>query len=161
MKRVLLVLSIILVLVATYVVVKKPQEISSTSSEMTQVTYVVDGDTVEVTGGRRVRYIDVNAPEIAHPGQKEECFGIAAKNENNSLVNGQTVRLVSDVGDKDTYGRLLRYVYVGNEFINDTLVRQGFAVAEPIKPDTEFAKQFLFAQQEAKQMDRGLWNACP
>jgi micrococcal nuclease len=166
MKRLLLIFAIIFVFFATYFLEKYPNKLKTTpleasSSEITNVTYVFDGDTIEVTGGRRVRYIGMNAPEIAHPGQKEECFGVIATNENKSLVSGKTVRLVSDVADKDKYGRLLRYVYVGNVFVNDFLTRQGYAVAEPIKPDTLLASEFFSAQQEAKTQNRGLWNACP
>ncbi len=168
-RRILLIAAIILVVLATYVVTRKTTapnrsaEVSQEAtafSEMTRVTYVVDGDTIEIEGGRRVRYIGIDTPEISGHGTKEECYGAIARDENSSLVNGKTVRLVRDVSDKDAYGRLLRYVYVGNEFINDVLVRQGFAVAEPVKPDTLFAKQFLSAQNEAKQNGRGLWAAC-
>ena len=170
MKRLLLVLAIILVLLVTYVVLKNPRvgtkrpvvisEEATSSAEITQVTYIIDGDTIEVSSGRRVRYIGINTPEIGGHGTKEECFGVIAKNENTTLVSGKTVRLVSDVADKDEYGRLLRYVYVGNEFINDILVRQGYAVAEPVKPDTLLASEFLSAQNEAKKENRGLWTAC-
>lgn len=123
-RRIILIAAIILVLWVTYIwwhestparMVDVPHEATSSSQilpqavgEMTNVTYIIDGDTIEVAGGRRVRYIGVNAPEIAHPGTKEECFGVIATDENKSLVSGKTVRLVSDVVDKDVYGRLLR-----------------------------------------------------
>lgn len=164
MKRTLLVLAIILVVGATYVVLKKPRVVPSrpveisteaaSSPETTTVTHVVDGDTIEVEGGKRIRYIGIDTPELT------KCFGSSAKEKNSDLVAGKTVRLVGDVSDKDPYDRLLRYVYVGDEFVNDTLVRQGFAVAEPVKPDTLFASQFYTAQIEAKQDNRGLWQAC-
>jgi len=157
--RIILLAAIILVLWITYRMTGE-KGVVAPDEEMTKVTYVFDGDTIEVTGGRRVRYIGVNTPEIAHAGTKEECYGTSAKNENFSLVQGKTVRLVSDISDTDSYGRLLRYVYAGNEFINDTLVRRGFARAEPITPDTEFAQQFFSAQTEAQQNGRGLWSAC-
>ncbi|MCX6791583.1 MAG: thermonuclease family protein [Candidatus Gottesmanbacteria bacterium] len=176
-RRILLITAIILVLLVTYVVTKKtsapvrPIELTheatsssntavTTKEEIVRVTSVIDGDTIEIEGGRRVRYIGINTPEIAHSGTKEECFGSAARDENSSLVNGKTVRLVRDVSDTDTYGRLLRYVYVGDEFVNETLMRRGFARAEPVKPDTLFASQFFSAQTEAKQENRGLWRAC-
>jgi micrococcal nuclease len=162
-RRIILIVAIIAVLLITYAVnhkrvapnrqVEVSQEATS-SSELTRVTYVVDGDTIEVEGGMRVRYIGIDTPEMT------KCFGSESKDENIYLVSGKTVRLVSDVSDKDSYGRLLRYVYVGNELVNDLLVRQGFAVAEPVKPDTLFAPQFLSAQNEAKQGNRGLWAAC-
>jgi micrococcal nuclease len=171
-RRIILILAIIVVIFVTYRaarIVRTPSfqkavevPLQATSSETALVTRVIDGDTIEVAGNpaspagrRRVRYIGINTPEMT------KCFGSRARDENTSLVNGKIVRLVSDVSDKDTYGRLLRYVYVGDEFVNDTLARQGFAVAEPIKPDTLFAQQFLSAQQEAKRDSRGLWSACP
>lgn len=183
-RRIILVAAIILVLWGTYLLTNQtrpglPIEITreATSSsnttikineEIVRVTKVVDGDTIEVEGGpaspagrRRVRYIGINTPEIANHGTKEECFGAVARDENISLVNGKTVRLVRDVSETDTYGRLLRYVYVGSEFINDTLVRRGFARTEPVRPDTLFAAQFLLAQTEAKRENRGLWADCP
>lgn len=179
-RRIVLILLILLVAFVTYRVVSehpsspapKPVEISreATSSsqetilpkeEITRVTYVFDGDTIEVTGGRRVRYIGMNAPEIQSKYRNAECYGNEAKEENGRLVEGKTIRLVSDVADTDKYGRLLRYVYVGNEFINEELVQEGFAVAEPIAPDTMFAAQFYQLQQEAKTKHIGLWAACP
>jgi len=105
-------------------------------------------------GGVRVRYIGIDAPEM------EECFSAEAKAENKNLVDGKTVRLEKDVSETDTYGRLLRYVYIENELVNDVLVRQGFARAEPVKPDTRYADQFWSAQQEARNNNRGLWGVC-
>ena len=161
-RRIFLILAIIIVLLVTYAVTKKtaapvrPVEITieAASGETTLVTRVIDGDTIEVEGGRRVRYIGIDTPEIT------DCFGVTAKDKNSDLVAGKPVRLVSDISDKDAYGRLLRYVYAGDIFVNDTLVRQGFAAAEPIKPDIQYASQFLTAQNEAKQEHRGIWQAC-
>ncbi len=161
-RRIILILAIIAVLLVTYVVSRKeavpaqPVDVTlqAVSEEMTRVTRVVDGDTIEIEGGRRVRYIGIDTPETT------ECFGNTATDENSRLVSGKTVRLVSDISDKDAYGRLLRYVYAGDVFVNDTLVRQGFAAAEPIKPDIQYASQFLTAQNEAKQENRGVWQAC-
>lgn len=162
-RRILLVLAIILVLGVTYVVLQNPRVQSgrpveipprAVFQEIASVTHVVDGDTIEIEGGRRVRYIGIDTPELT------KCFGSSAKEKNSDLVAGKTVRLVGDVSEKDSYGRLLRYVYVEDMFVNDTLVRQGFARAEPVKPDTLFASQFYAAQTEAKQENRGLWQAC-
>jgi micrococcal nuclease len=163
-RRIILVVAIVFVIFVTYRAagivrtspLPKPVEIPqvASTSETIRVTRVIDGDTIEVEGGRRVRYIGINTPE------KSNCFGDVATDKNTSLVNGKTVRLVRDISETDTYGRLLRYVYVGDVFVNDTLVRQGFAEAEPVKPDTLFASQFLQAQNESKQDNRGLWSAC-
>ncbi len=102
-----------------------------------QVTYIVDGDTIDVSiSGAiyRVRYIGINTPEMDEP-----C-GPLAKEANASLVAGKTVRLVKDVSETDRFGRLLRYVYVGNVFVNGDLVLHGWADAARYPPDTAMAE---------------------
>lgn len=127
--------------------------------ESTTVTRVLDGDTVEIADGRRVRYTGINAPE------KAKCFFDQAKTENEQLVLNKKIRLEKDASNRDKYGRLLRYIYVldqsGQEiFVNDFLVRQGFARVLSIPPDLKFESQFNAAADEAKFQQRGLWSAC-
>src|SRR5215213_4702317 len=79
-----------------------------------RVLRVIDGDTIEVDlGGREehVRYIGIDTPESAIPGEPVECFGKEAAAANEDLVDGETVRLVFDAERRDRYGRLLAYVY--------------------------------------------------
>lgn len=127
--------------------------------ESTTVTKVLDGDTVEIADGRRVRYAGINAPE------KTKCFFDRAKAENEQLVLNKKIRLEKDASNRDKYGRLLRYIYVTDEsgqeiFVNDFLVRQGFARVLSIPPDLKFESQFNAAADEAKFQQRGLWSAC-
>lgn len=72
----------------------------------------------------------------------------------------QTVRLVKDVSEVDNFNRLLRYVWVGDTFVNDWLIRNGYAYAATFPPDVRYAEQFVAAQQEAMQAGRGLWSEC-
>lgn len=127
--------------------------------ESTTVARVLDGDTVEIADGRRVRYTGINAPE------KTKCFFDRAKTENEQLVLNKKIRLEKDASNRDKYGRLLRYIYVLDEsgqeiFVNDFLVRQGFARVLSIPPDLKFESQFNAAADEAKFQQRGLWSAC-
>jgi len=128
-----------------------------------RVTNVVDGDTVDISTGERVRYIGVDTPETKHPIKKVECFGQEASEKNKELVQDKEVRLEKDVSDKDKYGRLLRYIYVGDLFVNDFLARNGFAHAATFPPDVKFSGQFREAEREARENNRGLWaaGACP
>jgi micrococcal nuclease len=124
------------------------------------VTKVLDGDTVEIADGRRIRYIGINAPP------KDKCFAAQATAENSQLVLGKTIRLEKDTSNRDRSGHLLRYVYVedatGQEiFLNDYLVRQGFARVLSTPPDLRFERQFNAAADEAKFQRRGLWGQCP
>lgn len=89
------------------------------------VVKVVDGDTIHVRIGARiekVRYIGMNAPELHHPTKGEQPGGPEAAEANRKLVAGQAVRLELDVQDRDKYGRLLAYVYVGDVMVNAELV---------------------------------------
>ena len=134
--------------------------LGETKEERVLVSRVIDGDTVELEDGRKLRYIGIDTPELVHPDKATECFAKEAMEENKRLVDGKTVRLESDVSETDRYGRLLRYVYVENTMVNDTLVRQGFAHASTYPPDVKYNQQFLEAEKEARENSRGLWSDC-
>lgn len=126
-----------------------------------EVTRVVDGDTIEIEGGEKVRYIGIDTPETVDPRKPVQCFGVEASKKNKELVEGKTVRLEKDITDRDKYSRLLRYVWVGDLFINLELVKQGFASSYSYPPDIKYQKEFLAAETEAREAKRGLWEACP
>ncbi len=116
------------------------------------VTRVIDGDTIDVTINGQpftVRYVGVNTPE-----RDEACYS-EARNANAALVQGQAVRLVRDVSETDRFGRLLRYVYVGDVFVNAALVEQGWAEAASYPPDTAFIPTFQQLELEAANAQRG------
>lgn len=136
-----------------------PTSLSATS-ESFKVTRVVDGDTIEIEGGEKVRYLGIDTPETVDPRKPVQCFGIEASKKNKELVEGKTVRLEKDITDRDKYSRLLRYVWVGDLFINLELVKQGFAISYTYPPDVKYQKEFLAAEREAKEAERGLWEAC-
>lgn len=119
------------------------------------VEWVVDGDTVhvDVDGiSYRVRYIGVDTPEVDEPGGEE------ATRYNLELVGGQTVTLVKDVSEVDKYGRLLRYVFVGDTFVNYALVSNGFADAGVWEPDSACGEFLMSAESQAKQLGLGIWK---
>ncbi len=126
-----------------------------------KVTRVIDGDTIEIEGGERVRYIGIDTPETVDPRKPVQCFGVEASKKNKEMVEGKIVRLEKDITDRDKYNRLLRYIYVGDIFINLELVKQGFAYSYSYPPDIKYQDQIVNAQQEAKDANRGLWSACP
>lgn len=122
------------------------------SGETARVVHVIDGDTVDVelNGEQvRVRYIGVNTPERDQP-----CYG-DARTVNDDLVYGETVTLVRDTSDTDQYGRLLRYIYVGDTFVNEKLVRDGWAEVVVYPPDDQYANEFHALEQQAAQADLG------
>ncbi len=120
--------------------------------ERAAVLSVIDGDTIDVrlNGDRvRVRYIGVNTPE-----RDEPCYADAT-NANAALVEGRTVTLVRDVSDTDRFGRLLRYIYVDGVFVNEVLVREGWAERVYFPPDTAFADHFQQLEDVARAAGRG------
>lgn len=128
--------------------------------ELFLVKRVLDGDTLELENGQKVRYIGINTPETSDPRKKIECFGQKAKEENKRLVEGKKIKLIADISETDRYHRLLRYVFVDNVFVNDYLVRNGFAQTATFPPDVKFQKQFQLAENEARINSRGLWKEC-
>ncbi len=118
------------------------------------VIQVIDGDTIIVEGGYRVRYIGIDTPEI-HP--ELEAYGREAWQANRQLVEGKEVRLERDVSETDKYGRLLRYVFVDGVFVNAELVREGLAYAKAYPPDTKYQDYLEKLEAEARQVGRGMW----
>ncbi len=135
--------------------------IASSEKQKVKVIRVIDGDTIEIEGKIKVRYIGINTPELYDPKKPIECFGQAASDENKRLVEGKEIYIQKDISETDKFKRLLRYVWVGDIFVNDYLVRQGFAQVSTFPPDVKYQQQFLEAQTEARENKRGLWSQCP
>lgn len=128
------------------------------SDKWQTITRAIDGDTIELENGDRVRYIGVNAPESVDPRRKVECFGKEASAFNRDLVEGKRVRLEKDVSDRDKYNRFLRFVFLEDgTLVNEMLVREGYAFASAYPPDVSKAKLFRDAEREAREGKRGLW----
>jgi micrococcal nuclease len=153
----------IIAVVVTTVIAMPPGCADNDTTDLVKVIRAIDGDTIEVDidgSVYKVRYIGIDTPKTVHPSQPVECFGKEASDKNSDLVEGKIVRLEKDVSETDKYGRLLRYVWVGNIFVNDHLVRQGYAYASTYPPDVKYADQFAQAQTEAIENNRGLWAIC-
>ncbi len=128
------------------------------------VTPIVDGDTIVVEiGGQqfKLRYIGIDTPETVDPRRPVGCFGHEASDRNHQLVDGQTVGLEKDISETDDFGRLLRYVWLGDRMVNAVLVQEGYATAATYPPDVKYADLFVSLQREARELGRGLWGpAC-
>jgi micrococcal nuclease len=133
--------------------------LSSTGGQATVVA-VLDGDTIIINGGQKVRYAGLNTPETHHPDKLPEYCGQEAFEANRRLVAGQTVRLEFDALRRDKYGRLLAYVYVNSLFVNAELIRQGYAQVSTYKENQRHHEEFDRLQQHAIAARRGLWGGC-
>lgn len=133
--------------------------------EKAYVAKVVDGDTIELGNGKVVRFIGIDTPETVDPRRPVGCFGKEASNETKKLLSGKEVILQKDVSETDKYKRLLRYVFLTLEngqtlFVNDYLVREGFAKVLTYPPDVKFNEQLRIAERLAKEGEKGLWGRC-
>ena len=126
------------------------------------VARVVDGDTIVLRGGERIRYIGMDTPESVKPGTPVQCFAKAASHENARLVAGRRVRLRYDAEREDRYGRTLAYVYRATDglFVNAELVRRGYARQLTIPPNVAHAPLFGRLAKRARERGRGLWRRC-
>ncbi len=115
------------------------------------VARVIDGDTIELVDGRRVRYIGINTPERDQPYYKE------ATDSNRQLVAGKQIQLEFDVDTFDQYGRTLAYVWVDGLLANLEIVRRGFANVYTVPPNVRYEANFRAAEQDARKASRGLW----
>lgn len=124
------------------------------------VVRVIDGDTIELENGQRVRYIGMDTPESVDERRNVQCFSKEASNKNTELVLNKQVRLEKDISETDKYGRLLRYVYIGDIFVNDFLVREGYAHSSSYPPDIKYRDKFRLSEQYARAVNIGLWSSC-
>ena len=129
----------------------------------TTITRIVDGDTIEVAGGVKVRLIGVDTPETVDPRTPPQCFGAEASAHTKELLPvGTPVRLAYDLERLDRYGRTLGYVFrlTDGLFVNLAVVRDGFAQQLTIPPNVAHAEEFRRAVAEARSANRGLWSRC-
>ena len=127
---------------------------------LVKVVAVLDGDTIVISGGDKVRYVGINTPESHHPDKLPEYCSQEAFEANRRLVAGKAVRLEFDERRHDKYGRLLAYVYVDSLFVNAELVRQGYAQVSTYKDNQRYHQEFARLQQSAIAARRGLWGGC-
>jgi len=123
-----------------------------------KVTRVVDGDTIKLETGESLRYIGIDSPETVDPRKPVQCYGKEASAKNKELVEGKTVKLEKDVSETDKYGRLLRYIWLGDVLVNELLVREGYAQSSSYPPDVKYQDRFIDAQRLAREENKGLWG---
>jgi endonuclease YncB( thermonuclease family) len=130
-------------------------------AKLSKVARVIDGDTIELDSGDRVRLVQIDSPEVG----ENECFADEATQMLSTILPlGTKIKLVADpkLDAVDRYDRLLRYVFKGKKNINLSLVQHGAASVWFYDGDKgRFANRLLRAAKRAKSKGRGLWGACP
>ncbi len=129
-----------------------------------KVLKVIDGDTIKLSGGKLLRYIGIDTPEVRIKKKNNfvyspQPFALEAKEYNQQLVLGKTVKIEYDIEKKDRYGRILGYCYVDGVFINAKLLEEGYAVVYTYPPNVKHANLFYKLQTEAREQNKGLWGS--
>lgn len=135
---------------------------AASASSLFRVQRVSDGDTIVLADGRRVRYIGVNAPEVAKEDGPAQWFGPEARAFNQALVYEKGIRLEFDRERYDQYGRVLAYVFLKDgTFVNAELVKSGCAYCLSRSPNTQYDSLLLGLQREAMAKRVGMWEKYP
>ena len=150
---------------------RQPDSATAALAEQGTVARIIDGDTIELSDGRIVRYIGMDTPEVRRREgyrwvEDPQPFAREASRANAALVAKRTVRLEYDIRRRDKYGRELAYVYVsepdGRELmVNEELLRLGAARLLTIPPDVRYVERFRQAQADARRAKRGMWGEAP
>ncbi|VAX36731.1 hypothetical protein MNBD_PLANCTO02-3359 [hydrothermal vent metagenome] len=129
------------------------------SKQTYYVQRVVDGDTVLLDDGTRVRLLGVDTLETKHPTKPVHPLGVLAAYYTRKHVEGKNVRLQFDRERRDRYNRVLAYLFIDGWFLNEELIREGYSKAEIKYPYSNIMKKrFLKAEAEAREQQKGIWN---
>ena len=150
---------VLLLLLAARLLRESPRPVlPPDGSRPVRVARVVDGDTLLLEGGARVRLLGVDTPETKHPSRPVEPLGLEAAEFVRRQVEGRDVTLRFDRERRDAYQRILAYVYVDDRLLNEELIRAGYSRAETHFPYSEQMKRrFREAEADARDARRGGW----
>ncbi|MCX7661575.1 MAG: thermonuclease family protein [Candidatus Omnitrophica bacterium] len=138
-----------------------------------KVRRVIDGDTLELENGQRVRLIGIDAPEMHNSEKllrdvqrsKRDIQTIKSMGKRSYeflkiLAENKKVRLEFDVERYDRYNRLLAYVFLkeDNTFVNAKMLEEGFAQPMTVPPNVKYADYFLNLYRKAREERKGLWR---
>ncbi len=125
-----------------------------------RVRRVVDGDTLLLDDGNRVRLIGVDTPETKHPDRPVEPWGPEASAFTRDRVEGESVRLEFDKERRDRHGRILAYVYYDeSHFLNEELISEGLGRAITRHPySAAMKRKFRKAEAAARDERLGIWS---
>jgi len=134
-----------------------------------RVIRIIDGDTIVVlidSVSEKVRLIGVDTPETVDPRKIVECFGAETSEFTKTMLLNKVVRLESDSsqGDRDRYGRLLRYVFLVDDtnqkeiFVNKKIITDGYGHEYTYRTPYRYQDDFKNFEDTARKLQNGLWG---
>jgi micrococcal nuclease len=128
------------------------------------VSKVIDGDTIQLSNGKSVRYIGIDTPELRRKSggiwiYEPEEYALEAKEANRKLVEGRKVTLEFDLVKTDKYGRWLAYVFINGKMINEELLGSGYAMLYTYPPNLKYTDRLVAAQKKAREEKKGFWKS--
>ena len=141
-----------------------PLEAGSTATRALRIQRVVDGDTVALTTGARVRLVQIDTPEVYF---QPECYGHQASAAAKALLRpGTAVRLLAEPATDrvDQYGRLLRYVIRARDGLDVNIRLVAVGAAAPYfyaHRRGRYAARLELLARRARARKLGLWGRCP
>lgn len=152
---------ILLIFVADPTALAESECGSKKFDEFSVVRYVQDGDTLNLSDGRKIRLIGINTPELERDNKPAQYYANEAKQALKSLfIKEKSIALVYGIDKKDRYGRLLAHAFLADgQNVQAILLKQGFASAITVPPNTEFMSCYLEMERFARCNNRGLWKS--
>lgn len=129
-----------------------------------KVAAVIDGDTLRLVDGRKVRLIGLNAPEVVRKGRRAEPYADAAKVNLKALVSASNwqVGLQPGLQANDRYGRLLAHAYDDQgRNLEALLLAEGLGFFVAIAPNTQLVGCHSRVEHQASSAGRGVWRESP
>jgi len=131
----------------------------STHKSYFAIKTIYDGDTVQLSDGRKIRLLGINTPEIAHRNNRAEQGGYAAKLWLEKALKNKKVRLELGAERQDKYKRYLGHLFTEEGLhINLELVRLGLASASIYPPNLGYVDVLSKASDTAEQQNLGIWH---
>jgi len=132
--------------------------LSTSYAEIYKVKRVIDGDTLLLINGERVRLIGVDTPETKHPQKPVQYFGREAYLFTKQMIDGKEARFEFERQKRDRYGRLVAYAYLlDGTFLNAEIIKQGYGFAYTKFP-FKYMEEFRRYEREAREKRKGLWR---
>ena len=136
-------------------------------SEYVKISKIVDGDTAWLEDGRKIRYLNIDTPELPRPDQPEECLAQEAYQFNKQLLDDKQVYITYDKEHQDRYGRDLVFIFLDEKYadniensINAKIIEQGYGTVLVINPNDTYDTEFYALEREARTAKRGIWGSC-